>query len=232
MRSTLVKAWTVPLVAAGTLAMGGSAWAEIGTVRHVNVWAYGTPPQGDRVDLFLADDVVAEEVVETVAGGALHIRFLDGTELRLGSSSSVTLDSFVYDPATGEGDFAVDLTNGVFRVITGSLAKESYAISTPVGVIGVRGTDFIVQVIEDLRVIITVLQGSLTFTPEGGEPIGMGAGQSVSISEDGTVSAGPGAPRDPGLGNLGSDLGTGRAANDREPRRSSQGDSGSGSESP
>ncbi|MBM3585700.1 MAG: hypothetical protein FJX36_15190 [Alphaproteobacteria bacterium] len=64
-----------------------------------------------------------------------------------------------------------------------------------------RGTDFIVEVIENLRVIITVLQGSLTFTPEGGEPIGMGAGQWVSISDDGTVSTGPGEPRDPGLGN-------------------------------
>ncbi|MBM3585699.1 MAG: hypothetical protein FJX36_15185 [Alphaproteobacteria bacterium] len=101
------------------------ALAEIGTVQHVAVWAYGTPPQGERLDLFLADDVVAEEVVEMVSGGALHIQFLDGTEFRLGSSSSVTLDSFVYDLATGEGEFAVDLTNGVFRVITGSLSKDS-----------------------------------------------------------------------------------------------------------
>lgn len=223
----MTRSWTSTILVAsallGSMLVADGARAEIGTVRHVAVWAYGTPPQASRGDLFLADAVVAEEVVETVARGALHIEFLDGTELRLGASSTVTLDSFVYDPVTSTGEFAIDLGAGVFRVITGSLVKESYAITTPVAVIGVRGTDFIVEVIEDILVIITVLQGSLTFTPDGGEPIGMGAGQSVSINADGEVSQGPGAPRDPGLGGAPGNQGgaTDRDAEKNEKERSS-----------
>ncbi len=35
--------------------------------------------------------MVSDELVKTVEGGALHIRFLDNTKLRLGSSSRLAL---------------------------------------------------------------------------------------------------------------------------------------------
>lgn len=182
------------------LAVGGVARAEIGTVRHVAVWAYGTPPQAARTGLYLADAVIADEVVETVEGGALHIRFLDDTELRLGSASQVVLDSFVYDPASSAGEFAIELGEGVFRIITGSLAKDSFAISTPVAVIGVRGTDFDVAVASDGATTVTVREGLVTITPRDGQSVNVGATQSVSVSQGGAVSQGAGAPNDPGLG--------------------------------
>ena len=203
------------IVLAMLAGLGATARAEIGTVRHVAVWAYGTPPQAARAGLYLADAVVADEAVETVDGGALHIRFLDDTELRLGSASRVVLDSFVYDPATSAGEFAIELGEGVFRILTGSLAKESFAISTPVAVIGVRGTDFDVAVASDGATTVTVREGFVTITPRDGQSANVGPTQSVSVGVDGSVSQGAGSPSDPGLAAAGAGQGTsGRGGQD------------------
>ena len=187
------------------IALGGrfaEAAGEIGNVRLVKVWAYGTPPQTGRAPLFRADDVVSNELVETVEGGALHIRFLDDTRLRLGSSSRVTLDSFVYDPSTNAGEMVADLGEGVFRFITGKLNKEGFQVRTPVAVIGVRGTDFIVSVAASGLTIVAVLAGSVTVTARGagGASAAASAGQSVTVNVAGQVTTGAAGPiQDTGL---------------------------------
>ncbi|MEX2650798.1 MAG: FecR domain-containing protein [Alphaproteobacteria bacterium] len=181
----------VALLSAMMLATAGASADEIGTVNYVEVWAYGTPPQTSRLDLFQADAVETDEVVETVKGGALHVVFLDDTELRLGPASSVTLDSFVYDPSTSAGEFVADLGIGVFRVITGSLQKDAIQITTPVAVIGVRGTDFLVAVLATGTTIIQVLRGIVTITPKaGGDTSTVAANQSATMDPTGAVSAG------------------------------------------
>ena len=187
------------------IALGGrsaEAAGEIGDVRLVKVWAYGTPPQTGRAPLFRADDLFADELVETVADGALHIRFLDDTKLRLGSSSRATLDSFVYDPSTNAGELAADLGEGVFRFITGKLNNEGIEIRTPVAVIGVRGTDFIVSVTASGATIVAVLAGSVTVTARGagGASATASAGQSVAVNAAGQVATGVAGPiQDAGL---------------------------------
>ena len=181
------------------IALGGrsaEAAGEIGNVRLVKAWAYGTPPQTERAPLFFADDVVSDERVETVEDGALHIRFLDNTMLRLGSSSRVTLDSFVFDPSTNAGELAVDLGEGVFRFITGKLNNEGFEIRTPVAVIGVRGTDFIVSVAASGLTIVAVLAGTVTVTARGAvvDSATASAGQSVTVSVAGQISTGAAGP--------------------------------------
>ncbi len=181
----------VALLSVMVLATVGASADEIGTVNYVEVWAYGTPPQTSRLDLFQLDAVETDEVVETVKGGALHIKFLDDTELRLGPASSVTLDSFVYEPNTKAGEFLADLGVGVFRVITGSLQKDGIQITTPVAVIGVRGTDFLVGVAEDGTTTVEVREGEVTITPrEGGAGAGIAANQSATMDPTGAISPG------------------------------------------
>ncbi len=187
------------------LALGGrfaEAAGEIGEVRLINVWAYRTPPQTERGPLYRADDVFTDELVETVKDGALHIRFLDNTRLRLGSASRVTLDSFVYDPSTNAGEMVADLGEGVFRFITGKLNDEGFQIRTPVAVIGVRGTDFIVSVAPDGATTVSVLEGLIEVTARvgGGGSTSVGVGQAASVSALGQVSLGVAVSSpDPGL---------------------------------
>ena len=72
----------------------------------------------------------------------------DGTVLAMGPESSVDLASFAFDPTTQDGNMLVTLARGSLRVVTGLIAKlkpEQVKVTTPTTVIGVRGTDFIVE---------------------------------------------------------------------------------------
>jgi hypothetical protein len=53
------------------------------------------------------------------------------------------VDEFVYDPKTGVGKLSAQVTKGVFRFVTGRVAKErpsNMNVRLPSGTIGVRGT--------------------------------------------------------------------------------------------
>jgi hypothetical protein len=83
--------------------------------------------------------------VTTGGNSRLEITLADGTLVTLGDASDLTIDQFVYDPAGGKGNGALRLTAGVFRAITGGIAKlpgEPLHVSTPIATVGIRGTDF------------------------------------------------------------------------------------------
>jgi len=140
----------------------------IGTVEDVASSAFGTPPLEDKRILEQTDGVVADEVVETVPDGALHLRFLDGSDLRLGSNAKVQLDKFVYDPDAGSGELAVDLGRGIFRFVSGNVPSDGVRIETPVATVGVRGTD-IIGLLTASAFIVFVVKGSIWVRPLFGE---------------------------------------------------------------
>lgn len=133
--------------------------SEIGEVRRVLIWAFVTPPTAARRDLYERSKVVANEVVETVENGALHLRFRDGTEFRVGPASRATLDSFAYNPGTNSGEMAVSLVRGTFRYISGRMNKQNIKLLTPTAAIGLRGTDIFVHVADDGTTTLGVREG-------------------------------------------------------------------------
>ena len=77
--------------------------------------------------------------------GILQILFRDRTSLTLGNRAEVTMDRFVYDPASNASEFGATVAKGSFRFISGKPMrnrKGSSSIRTPVGSIGIRGTIF------------------------------------------------------------------------------------------
>jgi hypothetical protein len=132
---------------------------EIGDVRRVLIWAYGTPPTAARRDLYERSKVVANEVVETVENGALHLRFSDGSEFRVGPASRATLDSFVYNPSTNAGEMVLTMVRGTFRFISGRLNKQNLRLVTPTAAIGLRGTDIFIHVAADGTTSLGVRDG-------------------------------------------------------------------------
>ena len=68
--------------------------------------------------------------------------------LTLGPNTTADLSKFQYNSTTQEGSFAMNLLQGSVRVVTGLLAKltpSMFNITPPPSVVGVRGTDFIVE---------------------------------------------------------------------------------------
>ena len=101
------------------------------------------------------DDIVRDELIRTKADSSAKFVLRDSTNLMLGPNSTLKLDRAVFSDEKGVGDIAVNLTLGSFRFITGNLAKESYAIHTPLATLGIRGTvlDFLLQPLKNTVVV-------------------------------------------------------------------------------
>lgn len=145
-----------------------AAERPIGGVVKVEPEAFGTPPNGRRSTLEESDPVIRDETVETAASGYLHLRFVDRSNLWLDADSRLVLDELVFDRANNAGEYAVELGTGLFRIITGALPHESYEVRTPTAIIGVRGTDFTVQVAKNGATKVSVYAGAITVTPRTG----------------------------------------------------------------
>lgn len=87
--------------------------------------------------MFLRDAIKSGE------RAGLQILLMDETVFTLGADSELTVDEFVYDPSTDRGQVVASVAKGVFRFITGKIAKKSpqdMTVKIPVGTIGIRGT--------------------------------------------------------------------------------------------
>ncbi len=64
---------------------------------------------------------------------------VDGTAFTVGPNSSVTLDSFIYNPETAEGSLTVT-SKGLMRLVGGKVTKNNPAIiRTNAATVGIRG---------------------------------------------------------------------------------------------
>lgn len=89
------------------------------------------------------------DIVRTGANGAAGITMKDSSLLSIGPNSVLALDMFVFDATTYQGRFDATLSKGSLAVVSGRIAKqspESMKVRTPASVLGVRGTEFVVQV--------------------------------------------------------------------------------------
>jgi hypothetical protein len=145
------------------------AQAEVaGAVVALRMWAYGTPADSARRDLFLKYEVYARELLETVEQGSLHVRLLDDSMLRLGSATSVVVDEFVYATEADTSTLLASVTKGVCRFISGKAAKHRLEVSMPAATIAARGTDFSVRLKPDGSTTVWVQDGQVEVTPRDG----------------------------------------------------------------
>ncbi len=135
----------------------------------------------------------AVRLLETVAtgdGARLELLFADGTRLTLGEKAAVVLDTFVFDPG-GTSRFHAAIT-GPFRYISGKLgagATRQASVTTPLALIGVRGTDFWSGPSNGVTGVV-VFEGSVEVTTPAGSVI-------LSAPGEGTNLTAPGAPPGP-----------------------------------
>lgn len=113
-------------------------------------------------ELEVEDEVFSEEVIETGDDGATRIVFVDGTELTMGPESRVTLDRFVYDPASGDGSMIVSFVSGIFEFASGLMPNDGYDLRTPFANLSIRGTVIRLRVRDQLQLIVP--QGSVTLS--------------------------------------------------------------------
>ena len=88
----------------------------------------------------VGDGLIRDETVRTGIDSATRLVMADSTNLSLGPNASLKLDRTVFDDENHYREVAVRMTSGAFRFVTGHSDKAAYRITTPLAVVGVRGT--------------------------------------------------------------------------------------------
>lgn len=117
-----------------------AALEKIGVVGLAGTTVTATGEDGQARTLKTGDDVYLNDRVVSDAGGKAQLIFLDRSTLTLNANTDLTLDTYVYDPATAGGTMSVSSVKGAFRFVGGALSKKQpVTIKTPVATIGIRG---------------------------------------------------------------------------------------------
>jgi hypothetical protein len=94
------------------------------------------------------DALAVGERVHTGKDAGASFTLSDGTELMLGARSSAVVREYTYNSTTQEGNILIEFLGGQLRVISGLISKkkpESLKVQAPSAVVGVRGTDFVLE---------------------------------------------------------------------------------------
>ena len=93
---------------------------------------------------------VSDEIITSNRSFAV-LQFEDGAKVTVRPDSTLIIESYIYNGDGGD-EATLSLVEGGLRVITGAMAKtnpENYKVRTPVALMGVRGTEFSVQLCGD-----------------------------------------------------------------------------------
>jgi hypothetical protein len=106
---------------------------------------------GATIPATVGTAVQPSDVIVTGADGSAGITFTDNSLVSVGPNSVFALDKYRFDTTTYAGEFEGNLKQGKLAAVSGKMVKqspESMRIRTPSAVMGVRGTEFVVQVDE------------------------------------------------------------------------------------
>lgn len=119
--------------------------------------------------LVVGQDVFLGDLIRTSPGGSAQILFADGTKLVVGPGSSLKIEDYLLRADGSAGKMVLGALAGTFRFATGDAAKDRYAIKTPSGTIGIRGTEFDLVVDGPKSTRVLMYSGSTELCTKGGE---------------------------------------------------------------
>jgi hypothetical protein len=138
--------WILAIAAA---AFAAAAYAEdVGQIKSVRGTVH-VEREGQRLAAAPGMQVRQSDTLVTGADGAVGVTFLDNSLLSAGPGSVLAIDRFSFNTTTHAGQFDASLRQGTLAVVSGKIVKQSpgaMRVRTPASVMGVRGTEFLVQV--------------------------------------------------------------------------------------
>ena len=135
----LLSAWPGPALA-----------ADVGQIKVSKGVVY-VERAGQKLAAPVGTRIREADVVVTGADGAVGITFLDASLLSAGPNSTLVIDRFAFDSTTNQGAFETSLKRGTLAAVSGKIARQSpdaMKVKTPVAILGVRGTEFLVRTSE------------------------------------------------------------------------------------
>ena len=89
------------------------------------------------------------DTLQTAKDGSVGVILRDDTTLSLGPSSELAMKEFLFKPSEEEYSLVANMIKGTLVYVSGvigRLSPESVKVETPVGIVAVRGTKFLVKV--------------------------------------------------------------------------------------
>lgn len=143
-------------VAVTVLALAVTGFARAEDVGQIKV-AKGTvhvERDGSRLPAAVGMPIRQSDTLITGADGSAGVTFSDNSLLSTGPNSILVVDQYKFDSTTHAGKFDASLKKGTLAVVSGKIVKQSpgaMRVRTPAAIMGVRGTEFMVQVDEPAK---------------------------------------------------------------------------------
>jgi hypothetical protein len=137
------------LILAVALAIAGPAVAaDIGLIK-VSSGDVQIQRGASKLPAAVGVGLQTSDVIITGANGSAGITFSDNSLVSIGPNSVFAIEKYQFDSTTYAGEFEGNLKQGRLAAVSGKMVKqspESMKIRTPSAIMGVRGTEFLVQV--------------------------------------------------------------------------------------
>ena len=132
------------------------------------------------------DLIYVGETLTTGPKGRAQLRFTDRGVMTLRPATRLSIDDYRYDPAApalNRQNLSVDL--GGFRAATGAVAdsnREGYRVASPLGVVGVRGTNYEAVLTPSNNLVLGAYEGTIDVTSPTGNVAVLGEGADFNFA--------------------------------------------------
>lgn len=141
----MIKSFTVATLLIAPLLLSAE------TVAYVkNLQGSGTlQRKSNMIPIQAGMELVQNDLIQTGEKGMVALSFNDGTMISVGPKSVLLIDEYLFSPAKKQYRFNMSLQKGSAAFESGKIGKlapETVKFNVPQGVIGIRGTKFVVEV--------------------------------------------------------------------------------------
>ncbi len=140
-------------VSAALVAAGPALADDIGQVKTAKGTVH-VERDGKRLPASVGMPIQQSDALVTGADGSVGVTFSDNSLFSTGPNSVLVVDRYSFDSTTHAGRFDASLKKGTLAVVSGKMVKQSpdaLKVRTPAAIMGVRGTEFVVQVEEPAK---------------------------------------------------------------------------------
>ena len=145
--------------------------SPVGAIQEISGEATVTRLDGTIETAGIGTPIYPGDIVETDEDGAVNIMFVDETTFAVSEDARLSIDEYVFDPATQSGETNFSVLKGVFVFTSGLIGRDDpddVTIDTPSGSIGIRGT-IIAGNVDTGE--ITVIEGAIVLQDLSGNSI-------------------------------------------------------------
>lgn len=166
--------------------IAGKTLLAKGSVNAINPTTKDSRALKRRSKIFSVDHIITGEKSKA------QFSMADGGLITLKENTEINVSNYSFNQATQQGSATLEIISGGLRSISGLIKKTGgdYQVKTPVGSIGIRGTHFAVEVVDN-NVFFGVFSGNIDVKLNNNETLSLGVTEGfafASVNELGNVT--------------------------------------------